>query len=356
MTPSPLEVFSTLIQNVGKKILFSGNGFRFLIVGLAMSLIACDKIPFLKKEKSPEEIHYNSELNNDEEKQSSLAEKEGAFSCQSDEGHQCTIPNDKNSISSPGIEKPSLPSPIVDQGKVSAPIKSHSVLVASGTIMSPRSGNLAFRATGLISHVYKLVGQSIKKGEVLAIIDNTYAQFDLKLAEEELKLSEIQMEQTKREFEREKKLKNQKVTSLASYEGMKVQFDSDKIRSELAKTKRDVADKRLSDTKLVAPYDGIVSARFKNEGEFVTDGVAVFEIFETGNLEVHFNVPESFLSKIKIGAVLPLSLPSQSLSGQVTIVRIVPYVSEKSRTFKVIGTPKISGAKLAPGQFVETEF
>jgi membrane fusion protein, multidrug efflux system len=106
----------------------------------------------------------------------------------------------------------------------------------------------------------------------------------------------------------------------------------------------------------VAPFDGVLSKRYKSDGEYVAIGAAVFELSNNTDLEVSLKVPESLLPKVRVGQDLEVTIPSLGTTLSLKIDRLVPIVAEASRTFEVLGRFPTLPKGAAPGQFVEAKF
>ena len=226
----------------------------------------------------------------------------------------------------------------------------------SGTIQVARSGAASFKVAGHVARVTVQVGDRIKKGQLIGQLDDTDYILREKLAQAAISQAIIALEQARRDLSREEQLKRENVTTQSAFEKVQNSSASAQIQLVQAQISLDQAQKALNDTKLIAPFDGIVSKRYKVEGEYVAIGASVFDIYGAGELEVSLKMPENLLTKVKIGKEVPLSIPSLSFDTSLRIVRIVPIVQENSRTFEVIGHVTRNDERLYPGQFVEAQF
>ncbi len=222
----------------------------------------------------------------------------------------------------------------------------------SGEVSSQRKTNLAFRVTGFVAEIRAKPGDACKKGDVLATLDARDYKLSADMARSQKEMAQVALTNAKSEFGREEELRRQKVSTEAMYDKLKAGFDKARLDLQLAELNLTKAEQALSDTKLTAPYDCVVSKQLKYTGENVQSGNAVFEIYDTTDIELNFSVPERMAGKLKVGDNLQISIPATGFSGEVAIIRLVPVVEESSRTFKVI-TRAPDDQRIVPGLYAE---
>jgi HlyD family secretion protein len=118
---------------------------------------------------------------------------------------------------------------------------------------------------------------------------------------------------------------------------------------DAAQANLDVAKVNQQLTQVMAPFDGVVSARLLAEGALASTTVPIFTIVSR-DVEVDLPVAQEQLSQIKSGQAAQLSTPSlggQTIDGK--IATISPAADPKSRTFLVRVVPAVQDGKLMPG-------
>lgn len=163
-------------------------------------------------------------------------------------------------------------------------VATYEVKNASGNISSPFPGkvksegeaNLAFRIAGPISRIYARPGKPVKKGEVLATLD----QRDYIT---QLTATEAEYNSIKAQADRIIRLHQQQSVSDNDY---------DKAVGGLKQITQKLTAHRnaLSDTRLVAPYDGYIQEPLRKEGETVGAGMPVLTIYSNSMPEVEINI------------------------------------------------------------------
>lgn len=226
----------------------------------------------------------------------------------------------------------------------------------SGQVNSGKQGQASFKTAGHISKTIVQVGEKVRKGQILALLDDTDARLRFNLARNQLEQASVTFEQANKDMQREDQLKKEGATTQTNLERISNALAAARIGRAQAQINLQQAEKNLNDTKLAAAFDGVVARRLKVEGEYVGVGAAVFELASMKELEVSLRVPETLIRKVKPGHVVSLSIPSLGRSAQAKILRIVPVIQENSRTFEVIG--RVGDAlsdDIIPGQFVEAQ-
>lgn len=226
--------------------------------------------------------------------------------------------------------------------EAAAKTKASTNLRVSGQISSTHSGAASFKAAGHISKIIVQEGDRVKRGQILAQLDDEEARLKLRSAQE-------QLEQSQRNLRREEQLKRENATTEVSFENVN-------HANTLAQIALETAQKDLRDTKLLAPYDAVIAQKIKSEGEYVGVGVAVFDLAAINSLEVSLRVPEAMFRDVKVGQAIKITVPSINLQTKMKITRIVPVIDAASRTFTVIGKVNNNTSALMPGQFVEAQF
>lgn len=261
-------------------------------------------------------------------------------------------------------EGSSAPSAVAPQKAAEAPppalppAPQEVTLRLTGQVTSVRSSKIGFKVGGFLKEIMAKSGQAVKKGDVLATLEDEDFKLRLEIAQARREQARVQYDAAKKELDREKQLKAENASTATVFEQRQTAFDSARMGLRLAELDVTQNDRNLADTKLKAPYDCVVREQLKFEGENVPSAPAatpVFDVVDTGAPEITFEAPELMLGKLKVGATLNVQVPSGGYSGKAEIVRVVPVISEKTRTFRVIAKLPAANQKVAPGSFAEAK-
>ena len=147
---------------------------------------------------------------------------------------------------------------------------------------------IAFEIPGKIEKVFVDVGDKVIKGDVLAKLDDREIIANLNQTKAKLDLAEQQLI-------RFRDLNNK---------GFISQQELDRAKSEVtvAKSQFDIAQVKQTQTLLVAPYDGFIQARKKDEGSVINSSIPIFEILDSQKVEAHISVPENLIKELSLNS------------------------------------------------------
>ena len=216
-------------------------------------------------------------------------------------------------------ENPQLP--IVQVVSIKPSQFDHYIQV-QGSVKSDQLINILPEFSGIIKNIYVKSGDQVKKGDPLVKIDDGGLK-------EQLSQLEIKFELTKTTFERQKRLWEQKI-------GSEIQFLETKSMFEAQKQAINQLKKQIQKTLIQAPFKGTIDNVIVKLGEVVYPGRSnLMMLLNMDNLYVESNVPEKYISSIKVGnkAILEFPLIGKSVS---TIIRQSGnYIHPINRTFKI---------------------
>jgi RND family efflux transporter MFP subunit len=175
---------------------------------------------------------------------------------------------------------------------------------------------------GKLNRVFIKEGQSVKKGALLAKIDDAGLQ-------EQLDQIKLQLDLAKTTFERTERLWNQKIGSEMMYLEAKTRFEGQK-------KKLDQMKRQLAKTKIYAPFNGTIDQIFSNEGANVAPGITpILRIVNLNKMYVEADVPENYLTSITKGSKARVQIPVLGKSQSTLIRQIGNYIRPSNRTFRV---------------------
>ena len=202
----------------------------------------------------------------------------------------------------------------------------------SGTVISRNDARIGAETTGRITWVAE-VGEQVEMGKPVATIDAT----DLEL---ELQDNQAMLESLKA---RERYLKNNlgRLNMLASSNNASAN-QLDEARAELDMIVQEIrraeittaqTSRRIDQTKVLAPFSGIVVERQVQVGEFVARGAQVARLVDTKNREIRAQAPLSVSGFLQEG--LEVSVEHHDVETLSPVKRVIPVGDERSRMFEV---------------------
>ncbi len=135
--------------------------------------------------------------------------------------------------------------------------------------------------------------------------------------------------------------------SLQQVEELKAHLQSSEAASKLA-------EKKLNDATIRAPFPGAIKERRVSPGEYLKVQSPVMVIVRTDHLRARLAVPEKWAGAVKTGATVDVQVeayPGEVFQGR--LVRINPSVLQESRMFEVEALLRNPGGRLKPGFFIQ---
>lgn len=212
-----------------------------------------------------------------------------------------------------------------------------------GSLAPNETATIRPEMSGLIRSIHFQEGQRVKKGDLLAKIDDA-----------ELK---AQVAQTKSRHELAR-LNLERSDNLRQTQS-NTQADADRARSEFTATQAEIEllNVRLARTEIRAPFDGIVEARTLSSGDYVNTQAVITTINDLSRLKVEFQVPERYLSKVRRGTKFSVAASNVDVTtagaGEVYFVNSV--IDRATRSSEVKGYLGGDTAALKAGMFVVIE-
>ncbi len=246
------------------------------------------------------------------------------------------------------------------------------VVEASGTVEATQTVDIGFQVAGRVAHVFVDEGQPVRKGQVLAELDGTDYRYGLQASEgqagiaqaglekaqagtraEELEQARAAYDKAEDEYQRYRRLFERKSMAPADFAKVEAGYRAAKAQYEMAQNgarredrsaaesavkqaqaQVDVSRKRVLDTRLVSPIEGIVARRGIDPGETTGVGLPVFSIVDLNPARVRVGIPETDIGRIRVGQQAKITIPSlegSEFSGKVELVGVA--ADPNSRTF-----------------------
>lgn len=238
----------------------------------------------------------------------------------------------------------------------------------TGTVTPIYRYLLAPKVSGRVVQIKKRIGDWVKKGEVIARIDDSEyqqavreAEANLKIAQASLKESDSQFALAKQELERVQSLQEKGIASPAELDAAQTNFTAQKSRLELANAQVEQreaslksANIRLGYTVLVATEPGFIGERYVDEGSLLAPNAPVVLVIGIDMVIIETTVIERIYGRMQVGqsaAVAVDAFPTRRFYGQVA--RIAPMLQEASRVAKMEIEVANDSLLLKPGMFAK---
>ncbi|MGH8460110.1 MAG: efflux RND transporter periplasmic adaptor subunit, partial [Stenotrophobium sp.] len=198
-----------------------------------------------------------------------------------------------------------------------------SVLDATGYVVARRQATVSSKVTGRVQQLLIEEGQHVKKGDVLARLDDSNALAALRLAQAQLQaayasLAQVQAElkDAQRTLVRTRELAAKKLIAQSALDTAQANNDSLAAQLSAARDNVIVADRniavyqqQLTDTVVRAPFDGIITVKNAQQGEMISPLSAggagtrtgIGTLVDMDSLEIEVDVNENFINRVVAG-------------------------------------------------------
>jgi RND family efflux transporter MFP subunit len=234
------------------------------------------------------------------------------------------------------------------------PAQAYTVLNASGYVVAQRKAAVSSKSTGRLVYLGVEEGSRVKKGQILASLENEdliatrdQAIAQVKQAEADLGTAQAELVDAELQYRRYKTLVAQDLVPKQDFDTAVARFDKAKAGLAAAQARIKVARAGLANsqaaleyTYIRGPFDGVVTTKYAEVGEVVAPfgaaanaRAAVVTMADLNSLMVEVDVAESNLDKLRLGQPCEISLdaiPDRRFAGEVHM--IVPTADRTKAT------------------------
>ena len=226
---------------------------------------------------------------------------------------------------------------------LTSPAQANAVLTASGYVVARRKAAVASKGTGTLVYLGVEEGDRVKKGQVIARLEDADVSASLQRAKENLRVAEADLKDAKQSLERSRILLKEGIIAQAEFDAAEARYNRVVASIDAAKSAVKEAEVAVDNTRIVAPFDGTVLKKNADVGEIVaplagaaSSRAAVVTIADMNSLEVEADVSEANITRVASGQSCEIRLdayPEQSYRGAVS--KIVPTADRAKATVLV---------------------
>jgi RND family efflux transporter MFP subunit len=231
-----------------------------------------------------------------------------------------------------GDSSPAVPVRIAPATREELPV----LVEATGSVRAVRRAEVAAKVMGTIEELPVLLGQRVKKGDVIARI--AAAEIAARVQQGRAALAGLQ-----RDFERERNLAERGAGTREAVAALQ-----DRIATAEAVLKE--AQAMQDYTTVRAPFDGAVARRIADAGDVAAPGVPLVEVEGTDDFEIEAEVPESLVGGTAVGREVEVDVPSAGVTFNGRVAEVAAAADARTRSVTVkIAVPR--GTAVRSGQF-----
>jgi RND family efflux transporter MFP subunit len=220
-----------------------------------------------------------------------------------------------------------------------------------GQAEANEEADLSFRLAGSLIELSANIGDTVKKGQVLAKLDPQDFEVRLRAAEEELRAARANLDIANIELARQEALLKSKATPQKDVERAAALVEFHKSNVAALTSKRDIAQSELSYAQLTAPFDGLIAARYVQNFQTVQTKQPIVRLLDTSRIKFGVDLPETVMPVLPY--VKEIWVTFQAAPGNrllATIQEISHEASRSTRTYRVtVVMNQPEGVRILPG-------
>jgi membrane fusion protein (multidrug efflux system) len=206
----------------------------------------------------------------------------------------------------------------------------------TGVLLPDEEVDLTFESSGKITNIYFQEGTFVKKGDLLAKVNDAPLQAELKKLEAQLPLAEDRL------F-RQQTLLEKDAISQETYQSVFTQLETLKADIELVKS-------RIRQTELRAPFDGMIGLRQVSEGAYASPNVVITNLTKISPLKIEFSLTQNFVNKIKPGTEITFKVENDLDEYTASVYAVESRLDVKTLSLFARALYANENNKIKPGQ------
>jgi HlyD family secretion protein len=248
----------------------------------------------------------------------------------------------------------------IETGKIGRGNISNTV-TATGTLEAIKTVEVGTQVSGVIDKIFVDFNSQVKKGQLLAKIDETPLRAQLDQSKAAVDNSDAELTYQKATYDRYKVLFEKKLISQADYDLAVYNYNKAQANLNSSKSVYDKNKINLEYASIYSPIDGIILDRAVDEGQTVAASFNTPTLFSIANdltqMQVEANVDEADIGQVIMGQRVEFTVdayPDLKFDGSVVEVRLKPVVTNNVVTYTVIIQAPNPEKKLMPGMTAST--
>ncbi len=238
-----------------------------------------------------------------------------------------------------------------------APVTDEPMLVQRrylGEVWAASDARLTVAEAGRVTEVHVVEGSEVKKGDLLVELDDRLARAQLSEAVAQKRRTEVQSGQAGRDAQRYALLEKERAVSELEAQQQESTAESLEAEKEGAAALVAARAEKVARHKLLAPFDGTITVRAVDPGDWLNPGELALQLLTQQRLEILVRVPPSLLDRIDDVDQISLRSDGRSVSGR--LASHVGALDRETRTGLLRVEPQETPRWLRPGATVDVVF
>lgn len=223
-------------------------------------------------------------------------------------------------------------------------------LEISGTVSTPQASQISTSVEGLVSEIHFDSGARVKKGDLLLKLDSELEEAALAQAQAQTEQAAAEVKDARRRLKIAQTLASREYGPKNEAEAREAEVDIDLAALEAAKAEQARRAAILERHELRAPFDGVISERMAEVGQWVVPGTAAFELVAMDGFRIDLPVPQDYFAQLREGTDVSLkfdALPDETIPAEIDA--LIPVSDPDARTFTLRVLPLRKNLPITPG-------
>jgi len=209
------------------------------------------------------------------------------------------------------------------------------VLHVVGTLAAREQATIAAQVAGQLEKNYVDIGDHVKAGQELALIDTTSYEALANASSANLARANASAANAAQNLKRIQDLQKERIASTSDLDSAVA--DASRTRSEVkaAEANDAIARLNLDRSRVRAPFDGAVAARLASAGDYLAVGAPIVRLVQTDPLRLRLEVPERESVAIRAGQYTRVTVEGDTNVHRGQIARVAPAIQQENRMLQV---------------------
>lgn len=189
-----------------------------------------------------------------------------------------------------------------------------------GRVEAAQRADIGFEFPGKIAAVLVKDGDPVRAGDVLAEMDRRFLEAEGRGLAAQLKQADADLGLAESSLKRQLALRQQGFAAEQKLDELRAQQQSLEASTERLLASQQANALRVEKSRLIAPFDGVVSLRYRDVGAVVSEGAPVIQLLESSRLEVLVGVPVRMVNGLQLGQILDIRINGMTYPAELLTV------------------------------------
>lgn len=212
-------------------------------------------------------------------------------------------------------------------------------ILGTGSVAAEKTTEIGPRVDGIIDEIYVKVGDRVEAGQPLFRTRPVDYEISTRQAQHALALARAELRKAERDLRREEKLHESNVVSEDRLDAVRTAHEIARARVGEAETALERARQNLADTVVEAPYAGVITARYVDEGAMqrtmMSASAVVVQLMKTDRVVAIVQVPATYLARVRVGTRARVEIDGLPGVFEGAVFVLNDRVDARTRAFEV---------------------